>query len=118
MATTSYNGTALILEETAAGPFVLTRLWTLDGAPVHQERFPIPAEFETRGPNGIPLMSTTRGVIERSRLEETREVLDNDNETAVVFTWRLDGEIVRRSPHVVLKKVTVEAAGAAAAFGS
>ncbi len=60
-------------------------------------------------------MLTKYGEMEESLLEKTEGSLDNDNEYTTWTEWRLDGEIVKRSAHVRLKK-NIVADGVAAIF--
>ena len=54
-----------------------------------------------------------RQMIDESLLAKTDGVLDNENEYTTWTEWRLDGVIVKRSAHVLLKK-NVAAEGVAA----
>lgn len=47
---------------------------------------------------------TINGMIEESLLEKRVGELDNDVEHTTWVEWYLDGELVKRSAHVTLKK--------------
>lgn len=97
--------------------YILERRWTSGGELLTLDRFPIPSESCGYAPgSGVALISTTRGELPIYALQRETVVTDNDNETSVVFTWRIEGEVVRRSAHVILKKAGVVATGVAAAF--
>lgn len=61
-------------------------------------------------------VTTTLGQTPRAQLQRLVEVEDNDAELVVAEVFKVGGEIVHRSVHVV-KKVGVEAAAVAAAIG-
>lgn len=45
---------------------------------------------------------TTKGLIERDRLEVHDTVSDEENARVIATEWLLDGEIVRRDVHVAI----------------
>jgi hypothetical protein len=49
-------------------------------------------------------VTTTKGIMDDSLLEKKEGSLDNDNETTTWVEYWLDGELVHRSVHVLLKK--------------
>ena len=54
-----------------------------------------------------------RQMIDDSLLEQTDGFIDNENEYTEWTEWRLNGEIVKRSAHITLKKnVAAEAIAA------
>jgi len=50
------------------------------------------------------LVTTTKGEMDDSLLEKKEGSLDNDNETTTWVEYWLEGELVHRSVHVLLKK--------------
>jgi hypothetical protein len=61
----------------------------------------------------MTLITTTKGLMDTSRLEKREGEVDNDNEYTTWVEYWLDGELVHRSAHVTLKKaltITAEAA--------
>lgn len=44
----------------------------------------------------MPLVHTTKGLIERDRLVVTHIIGDTDNSHDIATEWHLDGELVRR----------------------
>ena len=61
------------------------------------------------------IITTTKGEIDDSLLENRTGTVDNDNEATTWTEYWLDGELVHRSVHVTLKKMPVFA-GAETAF--
>ena len=61
------------------------------------------------------IVTTTKGDMDDSLLEKREGSLDNDNESTTWVEYWLDGELVHRSVHVVLKK-NVSSAVEAASF--
>lgn len=106
--TIGYNRFAVSVEETES-EYVITRFWKNGNDIVALQRYRAPLEVE----NGM--VTTTLGPCHPSSLEHDWSITDNSNETTVAFTWKKDGEIVRRSVHVFLKQGH-EAVGAAASF--
>jgi len=51
-----------------------------------------------------------------SQLEKREGTVDNDNELTTWVEYWLDGELVHRSAHVILKKMPTFAGGEAASF--
>jgi len=49
-------------------------------------------------------VTTTKGIMDDSLLEKKEGSLDNDNETTTWVEYWLEGELVHRSVHVLLKK--------------
>jgi len=66
----------------------------------------------------MPVITTTKGLMDESLLEKKTGVVDNDNEYTTWVEYRLPGtqEIIHRSAHVTLKK-PVFAFGEAAKLG-
>ena len=64
----------------------------------------------------MALITTTKGEMDDSLLEKREGSVDNDNELTRWVEYWLDGELVRRSVHVHLKK-NVLADGVAAMIG-
>lgn len=60
---------------------------------------------------------TTLGLMPREALTRAVELEDNPGEMVVAEVFKLAGEVVHRSAHVVLKQAGVEAEGVAAAIG-
>jgi hypothetical protein len=56
-------------------------------------------------------VNTTKGYVEEDTLSRTVGFEDRPDEMVVWVEWRLDGELVRRDAHVILKKL-VDAAEA------
>lgn len=52
------------------------------------------------------LVFTTKGYMEETDLEKTTGGLINDNESTTWVEYRLNGELVHRSVHVMLKKAS------------
>lgn len=44
----------------------------------------------------MPLVHTTKGLIERDRLIATDIITEGDNDRSIATEWHLDGELVRR----------------------
>jgi hypothetical protein len=59
---------------------------------------------------------TTKGEMDDSLLSKQEGSLDNDNETTTWVEYYLDGELVHRSAHVMLKKMPTFAGAEAASF--
>lgn len=57
---------------------------------------------------------TTRGPVDESALARTVGFEDRPGEFVVWVEWRLDGELVRRDAHVILKEASVVADAIAA----
>ena len=53
--------------------------------------------------NGWPEDEAPR-MLEESLLEKSTGLIDDENEHTVWTEWRLDGKIVKRGAHVLLKK--------------
>ena len=53
------------------------------------------------------LITTTKGIMDDSKLEKKEGSLDNDNEITTWVEYWLEGELVHRSVHVHLKKNVV-----------
>jgi len=51
------------------------------------------------------IVTTTRGDMDDSLLEKREGAIDNDNETTNWVEYWLEGELVHRSVHMVLKKM-------------
>ena len=62
------------------------------------------------------IVTTTKGDMDDSLLERRDGSVDNDNEATTWVEYWLDGELVHRSVHVTLKKMTTFAGGEAASF--
>jgi hypothetical protein len=60
---------------------------------------------------------TTKGHMEESLLEKREGVDENDNERAEWVEYWLDGELVHRSVHMVLKKFGLTGEAVAASLG-
>jgi len=50
------------------------------------------------------IVNTTKGEMDDSLLEKREGLLDNDTETTSWVEYWLDGELVHRSVHMVLKR--------------
>ena len=50
------------------------------------------------------MITTTKGEVDESLLEKREGSLDNDTETTSWVEYWLDGEMVHRSVHMVLKR--------------
>ena len=61
------------------------------------------------------LVTTTKGEMDDSLLEQRAGTVDNDNETTTWVEYWLDEELVHRSAHVRLKK-TVTLTSSVASF--
>ena len=57
------------------------------------------------------IVTTTKGDMDDSLLERRDGSVDNDNEATTWVEYWLDGELVHRSAHVILKKVPTFAGG-------
>lgn len=62
------------------------------------------------------IVTTTKGDMDDSQLEKREGTVDNDNELTTWVEYWLDGELVHRSAHVILKKMPTFAGGVAASF--
>jgi len=51
------------------------------------------------------IVTTTKGDMDDSLLEKREGVIDNENETTNWIEYWLEGELVHRSVHMVLKKM-------------
>jgi hypothetical protein len=51
------------------------------------------------------IVTTTKGDMDDSLLEKREGAIDNDNETTNWVEYWLEGELVHRSVHMVLKKM-------------
>jgi hypothetical protein len=51
------------------------------------------------------IVTTTKGDMDDSLLEKREGTIDNDNETTNWVEYWLEGELVHRSVHMVLKKM-------------
>lgn len=60
---------------------------------------------------------TTKGYMDESLLEKRTGVDENDNERAEWTEYWLDGELVHRSVHMVLKKFNLTGEAVAASLG-
>lgn len=64
----------------------------------------------------MAFVNTTKGAMDESLLEKREGTIDNDNEHTTWVEYWLNGELVHRSAHVMLKK-NVVAEGVAAMIG-
>jgi cation transport regulator ChaC len=62
------------------------------------------------------LVTTTKGEMDDSLLEKREGTVDNENELTTWVEYWLDGELVHRSAHVILKKMPSFAGAEAASF--
>jgi len=62
------------------------------------------------------IVTTTKGDMDTSLLENRTGEVDNDNEATTWTEYWLDGELVHRSVHVTLKKMPSFAGGETASF--
>ena len=62
------------------------------------------------------LVTTTKGEMDDSLLEKREGAVDNDNEATTWVEYWLEGELVHRSAHVILKKMPIFAGGETASF--
>ena len=53
------------------------------------------------------LVNTTKGEMDTSLLEKREGTIDNENETTNWVEYWLEGELVHRSVHMTLKRMTV-----------
>lgn len=65
----------------------------------------------------MALVNTTKGEMDDSLLEKREGVDENDNERAEWVEYWLDGELVHRSVHMILKKFTITGEAVAASLG-
>ena len=62
------------------------------------------------------IVTTTKGDMDDSLLEHRTGTLDNENELTTWTEYWLDGELVHRSAHVILKRMPGFAGGETATF--
>jgi len=62
------------------------------------------------------LVNTTKGEMDTSLLEKREGTIDNDNETTNWVEYWLEGELVHRSVHMTLKRMTVTGEPVAQSF--
>ena len=62
------------------------------------------------------IVTTTKGDMDTSLLENRTGRVENDNEATAWTEYWLDGELVHRSVHVTLKKMPSFAGGETASF--
>jgi len=62
------------------------------------------------------IVTTTKGNMDDSLLEHRTGTIDNENELTTWDEYWLDGELVHRSAHVILKKMPTFAGGETATF--
>jgi len=55
----------------------------------------------------MAIVTTTKGDMDDSLLEKKEGIIDNDNETTSWVEYWLEGELVHRSVHMTLKRMTV-----------
>ena len=65
----------------------------------------------------MALVNTTKGEMDDSLLEKREGVDENDNERAEWVEYWLDGELVHRSVHMILKKFSLTGEAIAASLG-
>lgn len=65
----------------------------------------------------MALVNTTKGEMDDSLLERRDGTIDNDNETTTWVEYWLEGELVHRSAHVILKKMPSFVGAEAASIG-
>ena len=65
----------------------------------------------------MALVTTTKGDMDDSLLEKREGTVDNDNELTTWVEYWLDGELVHRSAHVTLKKMSVFGGGETQSIG-
>lgn len=63
------------------------------------------------------VINTTKGPIDEALLQRTLGFEERPDEFVVWFEYRLDGELVHRSAHVILKEPSVVASAIAASVG-
>jgi hypothetical protein len=83
--------------------------WKLDGELVRAEAYPL---LKSSGDTLV----TSHGELPAASLVRTIELLDLQSEIVVVEVYRLGEEIVKRSPHVILKQASVVADAIAGTF--
>lgn len=81
--------------------------WRLGDELVRRDAFPLPKEVG-------PMVYTVRGDLPIEQLERVVELSDTAAAYAVAVVWKLDGVLVRRDAHVVMKEPSVTATGVAA----
>ena len=81
--------------------------WRLGDEVVRREAYPLPKELG-------PLVHTTLGDVPIGDLVRTVELTDAPGDIAVAVTYRINGELVRRDAHVILKQASVVATALAA----
>ncbi len=64
----------------------------------------------------MPRITTTKGPIDESVLARTVGFEDRPSEFVVWVEWRLDGELVRRDAHVILKETSAVAGAVVGGF--
>ena len=62
------------------------------------------------------LVNTTKGEMDASLLEKREGSIDTDNETTNWVEYWLEGELVHRSVHMTLKRMTVTGEPVAQSF--
>ena len=62
------------------------------------------------------IVTTTKGDMDASLLEHRTGEFEDDNELTTWTEYWLDGELVHRSAHVILKKMPTFAGGETATF--
>ena len=62
------------------------------------------------------LVNTTKGEMDASLLEKREGTIDNENETTNWVEYWLEGELVHRSVHMTLKRMTVTGEPVAQSF--
>lgn len=62
------------------------------------------------------LVNTTKGEMDTSLLEKREGTIDDDNETTNWVEYWLEGELVHRSVHMTLKRMTVTGEPVAQSF--
>jgi hypothetical protein len=55
------------------------------------------------------IIRTIKGLQDTNNMARTLEFKENDNEFVLAIEWRLNGELVRRDAHVILKEPSVVA---------
>lgn len=89
--------------------YVIWVEWRFDGELVRRDHYPI---LKTLGHE----IETIHGIVPRGSLVRTLELLENDNEIVLAEIFRRGEEIVKRSPHLILKRASVMTAGAVGGF--
>jgi hypothetical protein len=65
----------------------------------------------------MSLIYTTQGMIEEATLARTVVFRDQPTEFVIEVEWRLDGALVKRSAHLILKDPSVVATAVAGSVG-